>query len=130
MEKVIDHPEIVIQKLNVYGSVVELVKKKDVQNHPPIEDENGKPNRVFRNGDKRSNRWSNLKLIYKFLEEIKTNQHIDDSNAAIEADMIRNEKKMSMSQFVNHFLRPHFNLVGNRRPKRQSRQTDEATMEN
>ena len=88
---------IVIRTPNSYGSVVGLNVFKERESHPHFESTS-----VFPSGDHRSQRWSQLKLIYKFQAEIKSSHNlVDDSAAASKVDEIRKDMNKSMTQFVS-----------------------------
>ena len=106
---------IVVNTPNSYGTVVHLLACKHREQHPKFDQKN-----IFSNKqNKYANRWSQLKHVYRYINEIENEYYIDTEAAAIRADAVRTTKGLTMSQFVKWLRDEHFALGGKRQTKKQ-----------
>ena len=108
-----------------YGSMVALLNKRDVHNHPHYNAEeedtgaNSSTKRKRKNAGNslfaeeyqtKSMRWSQCKLYYRYHDEIKQGtKDLTDMQAAEKVDLEVNKLDLSFTQFLQ-WLRTHFAL--------------------
>jgi len=89
---------IIIHPPNKYGTCIELLNKRGVENHPSVKARNFLPQRS--STDARLNNWSRVKLYYKYIElKVKDSPGLSEEDAAKAIDKEREEKCMNMYKF-------------------------------
>jgi len=88
---------IIIHPPNHYGTCVELLNKRGLENHPSLNARKFLPART--STDNRLLNWSRVKLYYKYIEVKVTKFGLSEEDAAKEIDAERVERGMNMSAF-------------------------------
>lgn len=95
-EEVQTTTEPLCQTPNQYGTVVNLVKKREEHLHPDL-DAKG----YFKNSAANNN-WSRIKKIYVRLKQVQDERKMSQEEAAIVLDRERDELGLNMNQYWQH----------------------------
>lgn len=122
-ENLVVDEEVVVQTLDTYGSVENLIAHKESHRHSAVIGSKFFTQKNFPNTDqdelrKTSNRWSRVNHIYKEikrLQEEKADNSLSDEDCARMLDVERGSMNLTLNKFAQHLMTKH--KTKQRKPK-------------